>query len=126
MPNLPYDPDLKEAMEKIKAILDEHQIAGEIILASRSHVEFLHHFPKWSIAQLNKERNGIDIRSMREDFESQEQQHRDTEDSVSIICEIRDMAAQTFMIFDNVVKELENHMEIDHTPFNNFTPHFEN
>jgi len=126
MSNLPYDPDLKEAMEKIKAILDEYQIGGSITLASRSHSEFLYHFPEWSVAQFNKSKDGIDFRSKAEDFESKEQQDQDTEASVHLLCAIRDISAQTFGNFDNVLQDLGKHMDISHKPFSGFTPHFDN
>ena len=40
---LPYDPDLKEAMLKIEEIMDEYKIGGSITLASKTHSEFLYY-----------------------------------------------------------------------------------
>lgn len=123
--NLPYDSNLKEAMEKIKAILDEYHIGGHVILSSRNYAESLYHFPDWSVIQINKDGNGVNIRSVPGDYEDEDQRNKDTSDSVAIVVSIRDISAQTFTIFQNLVEELLKYVEIDHQPME-FTPHFEN
>lgn len=126
MSNLPYDPDLKEAMERIKAIMDEYQVGGSIILSSRTHSEFLTYFPGWSIAQFNEDNTGINIRSKREDFDSREHQEQVTQDTVGFLCHIRDISAHTFGIFQDTVEKISEYFEIDHTPFEGITQSFNN
>ena len=126
MADLPYDPDLKEAMLKIEAILDEYKIGGNIVLASRTNSEFLYHFPKWSIAQFNENKDGIDFKLKKGDQETQEEKNKDIQDSVAIIFAIRDISFQTFEIFSRLTENLRGVMDIDHNPFHGFNPHFEN
>lgn len=45
---LSYDPKLKEAAKKIKAILDEYQIVGFIQLMSETNAEYLNHLQDWT------------------------------------------------------------------------------
>jgi len=123
--NLPYDPDLKEAMLKIQEIMDEYKIGGSITLASKTHAEFLYHFPKWSIVQLVKP-SGVRIRSKRKDFDSKEEQHKINEESCHLVARVRDMSGQAFMIFENIFKQLDDHFDIEHEPFSKLTPHREN
>jgi hypothetical protein len=119
-----YDPCLKEAMAKIKAIMDEYQIGGNVVLSSRDYAESLYHFPDWSVIQINKDGTGVDIRSKPGDYENEDQRNKDTSDSVGIVVSIRDISAQTFQIFQGLVEELSKYVEIDHQPME-FTPHFE-
>ncbi len=126
MTDLPYDPDLKEAMLKIEAILDEYKIGGNIVLASRTNSEFLYHFPKWSIAQFNENKNGINFKLKKGDSETKEQKNKDIQDSVAIIFAIRDISFQTFEIFNNLTEDLKKVMDINHKPFHGFKPDFEN
>lgn len=123
--NLPYDPDLKEAMLKIQEIMDEYKIGGSIALASKTHAEFLYYFPKWSIVQIEKG-SGVRIRSKREDFKSKEEQHQVNTESCHFVARIRDISGDAFMIFEDIFKQLDEHFGIDHEPFSKFTPHREN
>jgi len=123
--NLPYDPDLKEAMLKIQEIMDEYEIGGSIALASKTHAEFLYHFPKWSIVQLVKP-SGVRIRSKREDFSSKEAQHKANEETCHLVARTRDSSGKAFMVFEDIFKQLDKQFDIEHEPFSKFTPHREN
>ena len=46
------DPILQNASKEIAQIFEKYDIGGYIILASKTHGEYLMHFPKWSKAQL--------------------------------------------------------------------------
>jgi len=125
-PNEPFDPRLKEAMARIKAILMEYDIAGDIQLGSPTHTEFLYHFPTWSIAQLVKEGDkiGIRIRSKQHDYPSKEAQHEAAEATVHFLLRFRDQAALTFARMEQLEKLLRQHgWEIEHDAFSGFTPH---
>jgi len=84
---LPYDPALKEAMLKIQAIMDEYKIGASIALASKTHSEFLYHFPEWCIVQLETDFK-IKIRSKLKDFESREDQLQRSEESAHFIAQM--------------------------------------
>lgn len=123
---LPYDPVLKVAMEEIKAILDKYDIGANIILGSKTHSEYFYDFPTWSIVQFAEKgslKQGLKIVSKRKDYKSLEEQHQISEYSTGLIARNRDMAAQTFSMFQDVFEQLENHFEIEHKPFSGHTPH---
>lgn len=120
------DPNLKEAMIKIKAIMDEHKIGGNITIASRTNLEFLHHFPGWSVAQHDKENSAMRFRSKLKDFENEEHQHRDTEDTVAMIFGMRDLAGRSYLIYESMANDLRKVMHIEHTPLSGFEEHFDN
>lgn len=42
------DPRLQQAMAEIKKVCEKFDIGGTLILASRTHGEYLVHFPQWS------------------------------------------------------------------------------
>ena len=46
------DPILQTAAKEIAAICEKYDIGGYIILVSKTHGEYLLHFPKWSKAQM--------------------------------------------------------------------------
>jgi hypothetical protein len=125
-PNDPSDPRLKEAMARIKAILNEYDIAGTINLGSPTHTEFLYHFPTWSIAQLVREggKEGIRVRSKQHDYPSKEAQREAAEATVHVLLRFRDQAALTFSHMEHLEQLLREHgWEIEHEPFSGFTPH---
>jgi len=123
---LPYDPDLKIAIEEIKAILDKFQISATVILNSPTHAEYLNYFPVWSAIQFEKSKPMIKIRSKRKDFNSREEQHAILEASVGLIARARDISAQNFTMYHEIFKIMEKHMDIVHKSFSGHMPHFEN
>jgi len=52
------DPKLQQASKEIESICEKYDIGGYIILASKTHGEYLLHFPKWSKAHLEIQPNG--------------------------------------------------------------------
>lgn len=118
--SIKYDPKLKEAMAKISGILDEYDIGASIALCSKSHSEFLYHFPKWSLAQFNEKKDGVRIKA-----KSSNNDQSALEVTTHLICQIRDIAIQTYGAYEGIIKELEKHIEIDHKSYSNFSPHFE-
>ena len=122
---LPYDPALKEAMLKIQEIMDEYKIGGSIALASKTHSEFLYHYPEWSAVQLETA-SQIRIRSKLKDFKSKEEQQQNMQESTHFIAQMQDLSAQSFAMFEIIFKKLEEHYEIEHEPFSNFTSDYKN
>jgi hypothetical protein len=125
--SLPYDPDLKEAMIKIQAIMDDYKIGGNVCLSSRTHSEFLYNFPEWCVVQLDKvtpegQRISIDVKPKEID-EASRNAHNDTLSSVHMIARGRDMAASAFSVFDDIFNRLKKHMVIEHDSLSGFAPH---
>lgn len=117
------DPKLKEAMAEIKAVFKKHDIGGFITLVSESHAEFRYVLePSWSVMHLNQQ-GRFHFKSILADFNNEKDQHKATELSVHLICQIRDLNAQSFRNMQTVLEMLEDHIEINHTPFSNFEPH---
>lgn len=126
--NLPYDPNLKTAVLEIQEIFEKYSIGGSVALSSKTHAEYFNYFPKWCAVQFDKKaaiQPAIRVKSRKKDFKSKKEQHRIMESSAGFVANIRDIAAQTFSMFDKIFKSLEKHMEIDHQPFSNHTQHFE-
>lgn len=58
-----YDPKLKVAAKEIRAVLEKHQVAGSISLASDTHAETCIYFPRWSMIQIKGEAISIGLRA---------------------------------------------------------------
>lgn len=70
------DPVLRAATEEIKAILKKHDIAGVVVLGSKTHTEFLLEVePSWSAAFEERNKEGqrcIRLRALRKDYPTAE------------------------------------------------------
>ena len=118
-----HDEKLKEAMESIKKILRDYEIAGSVVLVSKTHSEFLYEFPVWSAIQWNEDRDGLRLTSRKRDFKTEEEWRENLQQSVHIIAQNRDLAGQSFIVFNDTFERLEEQMEIMHKPFSGFEPH---
>lgn len=108
------DPQLKTAMEEIKAVLRKYDIAGIVFLGSQSHSEFLLGInPSWSCAKFEAE-NELRIRAKREDFPSLEAQKKCLTDTVGMLAGFRDLAENAQENLGNVLAMLGKHIEISH------------
>jgi hypothetical protein len=124
------DPRLKDAMRRINKILREFDIAGAITLVSKSHSEFRYQFPTWSVVQPEtgpQGEQGIRIRSYEAYYRSKDEQKAAMEESLHCLYQIRDIAGQTFLVFENLTSQVEevSGLEIEHHPFHGFEPHQE-
>jgi hypothetical protein len=115
----PYDPNLREAMEEIKAVLKKHDCMGAIILVSPTHSEFLFHpEASWSVVHFEDDPDGpqgaqmIRIRSKRADFPSKEAQRAANEASVHAIESIRWLSLKTHELFTRITGMLRTQMTI--------------
>lgn len=82
------DPKLVNAAEEIKAILKKFDIAGNIVLASQSHTEYVRFVsPSWSCAKLEyvNGQTQLRIRSKLVEFPSKAAQKKCLEDSVGMV-----------------------------------------
>lgn len=118
------DPKLKQAMAEIKGILNRHDIAGQVTLVSQTHSEFLlKPDTSWSCVHFDGEQ--LRIRVKKSEIPDKEVRRRLIELSAHILLQIRDLNAQNFRFMEQLLKMLEQHVEIDHTPYSGFEPHRE-
>jgi hypothetical protein len=118
------DKRYRECVAEIAGVLKKYDMAGAITVVDKHRAMFRYHFPTWSCVQFERP-NQIRFRSKREDFPSKEAQHQATELSVHIIMQMRDIAAQTFALCEDIKGKLDKHMEIEHHPFAEFDPEHE-
>jgi hypothetical protein len=116
-----YDPKLKEAMAEIKAILSKHDIAGAISLVSETHSEYRLQFPSWSMAQLTEK--GLRFRGKAADYPNKEAANEALTRSLHVLLQIRDLTAQHQAVMLKILDALEKHVDFDHTPYADHTPH---
>lgn len=117
LPKEPSDPNLLAAMEKIKTVLREHDIAAIVLLESPTHGEWLNHItPSWSAAKwISDERGqGIHVHALAKDYPSQEAHKKALADTTGMLCGLRDGAAQVQRNMDQVLVELSKHISIEH------------
>jgi hypothetical protein len=117
---MPEDKRYRECMAEIVGVLKKYDMAGAVTVVSKERAMFKYHFPTWSVIQLGEDH--IRFRSKREDFPSKEAQHRATELSAHVLMQMRDIAAQTFELMENMGAKLAHHMKIDHVPSMDFDP----
>ena len=102
-----YSPKLKKAMQEIKAILQNYDIAGSIVLHTPNHSEFLLQIsPSYSCAKL--EGDNLRVRAkLNEDFngdkEAWKQKVMDTSNMLNLLAEVGGKASMSlFQISDKV------------------------
>jgi len=117
LPAEPSDPNLLAAMEKIKAVLKEYDIAGAVVLQSKTHGEWLQDItPTWSVAKQFKDERGegIHIKALVADYPSREAQQEAVRLTVSMICGFRDGADRISRDMNMVLGMLGNKFDIEH------------
>lgn len=122
------DPRLKDAMRAINRILRTYDIAGAITLVSKTHAEFRYQFPTWSVVQPERDaqgEEGIRVRSFEAYYGSKQQQQLAMEQSLHCLYQIRDLAGQTFLVFESLTRQVEEQsgFNIEHHPYSGFEPH---
>lgn len=108
-----YDPKLREAISKIEDILEKYDIGGAIVLCSETHSEFKLALdtPSWSNIRLIKGGKGFHVKLyMKSD-------KKRTEASVGMLYSIRDMSGSFFMQCDQISKQIEQNVIVEHKPF---------
>lgn len=107
------DPKLKIAAEEIKAVLQKHDCAAVVVLASETHLEYLHHVtPSWSCAKL--EGNVLRIRAKREDFASVEAHKKCLSDTIGMVVGFLDAANNTAAQMQEVACVIARQIEFSH------------
>ena len=109
-----YSPKLKKAMEEIKKILDEHDIAGFVALHTPGHGEyFMHLTPSYSCVQVDNATGGFRVRSrIQEDHngdkQAQEKIFSDTANMLSILSTVTGQNAMSLMKFSEIADKAMN------------------
>jgi hypothetical protein len=116
-----YDPKLKEAMAEISAVLKKHDIAGAVTLVSKTHSEYKYHFPTWSAAQITDE--GIRFRTKSSDYADKQAADQALLDSLHVVLQIHDLNSQNIKVTDQLIKKIGEHVDFDHVPYFDHTPH---
>lgn len=122
------DVKLKEAMAEIFGVLKKHDIAGQIVLVSKTHSEFRVKIdPTWSCATEEHSSQGLAIRFKvkRADIPDKEERRKLAENTLHLLCQIRDLNAQNFVGFDGLIDQLKKVIDFDHTPYADYEPHNE-
>ena|ERR1019366_5398676 len=119
------DQKLKEAAAEIASILKKHDIAGHVILVSKTHAEFMFKLdPTWSA--IRREGDHIRIKAVKAELGSNKVVKEKMELTAHILCQVKDLTAQGFGVADRIIAELEKNFKIEHKSFSGFEPHLEN
>lgn len=122
------DPKLKEAMAEIMGVLKKHDIAGQVTLASQTHSEFRVKLDaSWSCIFPENKPQGVSFRfrCKKSEIPDVKVRHKLVEESMHILCQFRDMNAQYFMAFEDLIKTLSAYVDFDHKPGSGYEPHVE-
>lgn len=92
-----YDPRLKIAAKEIRNILEKHQVAGSINLASDTHGEVCMYFPRWSLVQLQGNSIHIGLRAKEPERSNA---------SVFMLMALRDSVTEHAMALTDVTERL--------------------
>lgn len=120
-----YSPKLKKAMEQIKAILKEHDIAAMVVLHTPGHSEYVIRIdPSYSCAKFEGE-DRIRVKAkLKEDFAGDknawEQTLSDTSNMLSLIGEVGARVSMSILEISKTVDEKINaeHRNGGHTSHN--------
>jgi hypothetical protein len=109
------DPRTVEALEKIQAILREHDLWAALIVVSPERAHWLYHFdPSWSCLHLDRATGAARIRAKRADFATPEQHQRVIELTTGAIASTRDFGAKQSSECGQLYALLAKQFEITH------------
>lgn len=116
--NGPFDPKCREAIFKIKEIAEKNDLGIYCIVASKTHIEYLHCMdsPSWSNIKLKPLKDGKAAYILQHRGKSQGQiGHERSEATMGMIFGFRDMVTNTFAILDGLCKEFGKALGTSHT-----------
>lgn len=108
-----YSPKLKTAMERIKAILKEYDIAGTIVLHTPGFSEYLLKIdPSYSVAKIEGE--GLKIKANLADYSGDKiARDKALNDTVNLTSHFADINGMVAINMIDVLDELKKHMDIE-------------
>jgi len=104
----------RECMAEIVEVLKKYDMAGAVTIVTKTHVMSKYDFPAWTTLTIVD--NGLRFRAKREDFPSREAQQKAIELSVHVLIEMRDMARDTVVAANRLLRYLANKLHIEHLP----------
>jgi hypothetical protein len=109
-----FDPNLRAAVEDIRAILKKRNIAGHVLLASPTHTEFalLYDTASWSAVSFENSQDniGIKIKAKKDVPEDQAK----LASTMHMLCTFQDMMANGFSALDTVIGMVRKHVTVLH------------
>lgn len=101
-----YSPKLKAAMEQIKAILKENDIAGFVVLHTPGFSEYLNHFmTSYSCAFLQDGQFRVRLKTAEVGKEKAKELAEGTWNMVNIMTDIIALHAKGYMDFEDMLKK---------------------
>lgn len=103
-----YHPKLKKAMEQIKEILREHDIAAYVVLHTPGYSEYLNHIsPSYSCAKHEGD-NGVRFKAKAEDYNgSKEVRNQKIKDTVNMVGHFADATSRDALNYIQLTEELQ-------------------
>lgn len=112
------DPKLKLAMEEIKLVLAKYDIAGAVVLASQTHMEYLNAIsPSWSCCWFEPQPGGgmlLRVRSKRADYPSRAAQKKSIEDTVGLLMGFADAQLACHQMMLSAAAQIGKVVPFDH------------
>lgn len=114
-------PKLKQAMAQIRAVLAEHDIAGNVHLFNgEGHSEYMFHIFDQSWSALTSDKEGIRFTAAMKTGGPEAKVRG--EKTINMLCIMRDLSAMTFNMADGLLAKIKQYCEIEETP-GVHTPH---
>ena len=109
------DPRTVDAIEKIRAILREHDLWAGFVVVSPERVHWVYHFePSWSCLHFNAKTGETRIRAKQADFATAEQHRAVTELTVGAIASTRDFGKKMYVDAGTLYDLLAQKFDIEH------------
>ena len=112
-----YSPKLKKAMEQIKAILKEHDIAAYVVLHTPGYREYLNHIsPSYSCAKFEGD-SAVRVRAKLEDYGGDAKiRNQKLTDTVNMVSHFTDALSRDALNYIQLTEQLEEITSATHTP----------
>lgn len=119
------DKRYRECMAEIIGILQKYDMGGAITVISKERAMFKYHFPTWSVARLEMNKDGsgrVEIESKKEDFPSLAAQHEANELTAHLVHQMRDIALNNVGAANAIIAKMSEVWDIQHKSFADFDP----
>lgn len=109
-----YDPNLREAMDEIRAVMKRRNIAGHVLLASPTHAEFglLYDIPTWSAVRFENDSEHIGIRIKASS--SNPDDKGKLEATMHMLCTFQDMMVNAYGALDSLIGMVRKKVAVLH------------
>jgi hypothetical protein len=113
------DPILKSAMEEIKAVLKKHDIAANVILASKTHLEYLRQVEtSWTALRMERDAAGravgIRFRCKQADYPTKEEWKEAMRLSICTMLGFVEVLNSDSKALMTIIRQLPSSMNIEH------------